>query len=86
MKVDFAFTSARPSHSLGDFVGERDALPSVEQGVVDTLLMDDVLAVVDTFSERDARVLVRRLGLDGDEPSTLDELGREFGVTRERIR
>ncbi|WP_449339935.1 sigma-70 family RNA polymerase sigma factor [Streptomyces chartreusis] len=72
--------------TLGDFVGESQALPSVEQGVLNTLLMADVMAVVDTFSERDARVLVRRLGLDGDEPSTLDELGREFGVTRERIR
>ncbi|MCX4860800.1 sigma-70 family RNA polymerase sigma factor [Streptomyces canus] len=72
--------------TLGDFVGESRALPSVEQGVVNTLLIEDVMAVVDTFSERDARVLVRRLGLDGDEPSTLDELGREFGVTRERIR
>ncbi|MFJ7072866.1 sigma-70 family RNA polymerase sigma factor [Streptomyces sp. NPDC098781] len=72
--------------TLGDFVGESQALPSVEQGVLNTLLTADVMAVVDTFSERDARVLVRRLGLDGDEPSTLDELGREFGVTRERIR
>ncbi|WNM29956.1 sigma-70 family RNA polymerase sigma factor [Streptomyces sp. Li-HN-5-11] len=72
--------------TLGDFVGERHALPSVEQDVVHSLLLEDVMAVLDTFSERDARVLVRRLGLDGDEPSTLDELGREFGVTRERIR
>ncbi|WP_234532919.1 sigma-70 family RNA polymerase sigma factor [Streptomyces shenzhenensis] len=72
--------------TLGDFVGERQALPSVEQGVVTALLMEDVMAVVDTFPERDARILVRRLSLDGDEPSTLDELGREFGVTRERIR
>ncbi|WP_316755395.1 sigma-70 family RNA polymerase sigma factor [Streptomyces herbicida] len=72
--------------TLGDFVGEANALPSVETGVLNTFLMADVLAVVDTFSERSARVLVRRLGLDGDAPSTLDELGREFGVTRERIR
>lgn len=72
--------------TLGDFVGESHALPSVEHGVMHTLLLEDVMAVVATFSERDARVLVRRLGLDGDEPSTLDELGREFGVTRERIR
>ncbi|MFE3163863.1 sigma-70 family RNA polymerase sigma factor [Streptomyces sp. NPDC059224] len=72
--------------TLGDFVGERQALPSVEHGVVTALLMEAVMAVVDTFPERDARILVRRLSLDGDEPSTLDELGREFGVTRERIR
>ncbi|MFE9097213.1 sigma-70 family RNA polymerase sigma factor [Streptomyces sp. NPDC007264] len=72
--------------TLGDFIGESHAQPSVEQDVVNTLLLEDAMAVLDTFSERDARVLVRRLGLDGDEPSTLDELGREFGVTRERIR
>ncbi|UXY31086.1 sigma-70 family RNA polymerase sigma factor [Streptomyces sp. HUAS TT20] len=71
---------------LGDLLGEAHALPSVEHGVLDALLMDDVMSVVDTFDERSARVLVRRLGLDGDELSTLDELGREFGVTRERIR
>ncbi|MFF7982033.1 sigma-70 family RNA polymerase sigma factor [Streptomyces sp. NPDC007901] len=72
--------------TLGDFVGESQAVPSVEQGVVNALLTEDVMAVVGTFAARDARVLVRRLGLDGDEPSTLDELGREFSVTRERIR
>ncbi|MFF4559468.1 sigma-70 family RNA polymerase sigma factor [Streptomyces sp. NPDC001435] len=72
--------------TLGDLLGEVNALPSVEHGVLNMLLMDDVMAVVGTFDERSARVLVRRLGLDGDEPSTLDELGREFSVTRERIR
>ncbi|MDX2532532.1 sigma-70 family RNA polymerase sigma factor [Streptomyces scabiei] len=72
--------------TLGDFVGKRQALPSVENDVLHVLLMEDVMGVVGTFSERSARILVRRLGLDGEEPSTLDELGREFGVTRERIR
>ncbi|MER7054329.1 sigma-70 family RNA polymerase sigma factor [Streptomyces sp. NPDC000351] len=72
--------------TLADFVGRAHALPSVEQQVVGAQYLRDVLNVVDTFTEREARVLVRRLGLDGDEPSTLDELGREFGVTRERIR
>ncbi|MFI1417685.1 sigma-70 family RNA polymerase sigma factor [Streptomyces sp. NPDC020731] len=72
--------------TLADFVGETHALPSVERQVVGALFAEDVLAVVDTFTEREARILVRRLGLDGDEPSTLDDLGREFGVTRERIR
>ncbi|WP_426567984.1 sigma-70 family RNA polymerase sigma factor [Streptomyces canus] len=72
--------------TLSDFVGETHILPPVETQVVGALYVEDVLAVVDTFTEREARILVRRLGLDGDEPSTLDELGREFGVTRERIR
>ncbi|MFI6016788.1 sigma-70 family RNA polymerase sigma factor [Streptomyces sp. NPDC051287] len=72
--------------TLGDFVVWRRALPSVEHMVLNALAAEQVMAVVGTFSGRDHRVLVRRLGLDGDEPSTLDELGREFGVTRERIR
>ncbi|MER6624661.1 sigma-70 family RNA polymerase sigma factor [Streptomyces sp. NPDC000931] len=72
--------------TLADFVAETHVLPSVERQVVGALFAEDVLAVVDTFTEREARILVRRLGLDGDEPSTLDDLGREFGVTRERIR
>ncbi|GAA2257366.1 hypothetical protein GCM10010415_18490 [Streptomyces atrovirens] len=72
--------------TLADFVAETHVLPSVERQVVGAMFAEDVLAVVDTFTEREARILVRRLGLDGDEPSTLDDLGREFGVTRERIR
>ncbi|MFI2374842.1 sigma-70 family RNA polymerase sigma factor [Streptomyces sp. NPDC018964] len=72
--------------TLADFVAETHVLPSVERQVVGALHAAEILAVLDTFTEREARILVRRLGLDGDEPSTLDELGREFGVTRERIR
>ncbi|MCT7351030.1 sigma-70 family RNA polymerase sigma factor [Streptomyces sp. 15-116A] len=72
--------------TLADFVGHLHALPSVEKQVLDALHVEAALDVVDTFGARERRILVRRLGLDGDEPSTLDELGREFGVTRERIR
>lgn len=72
--------------TLADFVGRTHVLPSVEKQVLDALHVEAALAVVDTFPERERRILVRRLGLDGDDPSTLDEIGREFGVTRERIR
>ncbi|WP_258382433.1 sigma-70 family RNA polymerase sigma factor [Streptomyces sp. NTH33] len=72
--------------TLADFVGRTQPLPSVEKQVLDVLHAAEVMAVVNTFSGRDHRILVRRLGLDGDERSTLDELGAEFGVTRERIR
>ncbi|MEU0434777.1 sigma-70 family RNA polymerase sigma factor [Streptomyces sp. NPDC006290] len=72
--------------TLGDFIGRTNPLPPVDRGVLDAWLVEEALAIVDTFTEREARILVRRLGLDRDEPSTLDELGREFGVTRERIR
>ncbi len=72
--------------TLGDFVARTHLLPSVDRQVIGALFTEAVMDVVDTFTEREARILVRRLGLDGDEPSTLDDLGREFGVTRERIR
>ncbi|WP_281156327.1 sigma-70 family RNA polymerase sigma factor [Streptomyces sp. HYC2] len=72
--------------TLADFVGRTQPLPSVEKQVLDALHAAEVMAVVNTFSGRDHRILMRRLGLDGDERSTLDELGAEFGVTRERIR
>ncbi|MGC9376546.1 sigma-70 family RNA polymerase sigma factor [Streptomyces sp. MH13] len=72
--------------TLADFVAETHLLPSVDTQVIGALHVAELLSVVDTFTEREARILVRRLGLDGDEPSTLDDLGREFGVTRERIR
>ncbi|MGW5663293.1 sigma-70 family RNA polymerase sigma factor [Streptomyces sp. NPDC003758] len=72
--------------TLVDFVERTQPLPSVESAVLDAMLADEIMAVVNTFTGRDHRILVRRLGLDGDDPSTLDEVGREFGVTRERIR
>ncbi|WP_277343318.1 sigma-70 family RNA polymerase sigma factor [Streptomyces sp. Tu 4128] len=72
--------------TLADFVGRAHTLPSVEHQVLQAQYRQDVLNVADTFTEREARILVRRLGLDGDDTLTLDELGREFGVTRERIR
>lgn len=72
--------------TLGDFIGWANPLPPVEKGVLDTMLLEQVRSVVDTLSEREAHILVRRLGLDGDEPSTLDELGRQIGRTRERVR
>ncbi|MFF4201952.1 sigma-70 family RNA polymerase sigma factor [Streptomyces sp. NPDC001668] len=72
--------------TLGDLIGWTNPLPPVEKVVLDAMLLEQIMDVVATFSEREARILVRRLGLDGDETLTLDELGREFGVTRERIR
>ncbi|MFG3210651.1 sigma-70 family RNA polymerase sigma factor [Streptomyces tendae] len=72
--------------TLGDFVARTHLTPSVDRQVIGDLFAEAVMDVVDTFTEREARILVRRLGLDGDEPTTLDDLGREFGVTRERIR
>lgn len=72
--------------TLGDSIGWTNPLPPVEKCVLDSMLLEQIMDVVDTLSEREAHILVRRLGLDGDEPSTLDELGKEIGRTRERVR
>ncbi|MFI8307223.1 sigma-70 family RNA polymerase sigma factor [Streptomyces sp. NPDC085927] len=72
--------------TLADFVGRTHVLPSVERHVVAALTLEAVLAVLETFTEREHGILAGRLGLDGGEPLTLDELGRVYGVTRERIR
>ncbi|MFG2504945.1 sigma factor-like helix-turn-helix DNA-binding protein [Streptomyces rubiginosohelvolus] len=45
-----------------------------------------LMSLLARFGRREAQILLRRTGLDGGETSTLDELGKEFGVTRERIR
>ncbi|MFD9122579.1 sigma-70 family RNA polymerase sigma factor [Streptomyces bottropensis] len=72
--------------TLGDFIGSTNPLPPVEKGVLDAMFLDQVMRVVGSLSEREAHILVRRLGLDGDEPSTLEELGEQIGRTRERVR
>ncbi|MFH8483966.1 sigma-70 family RNA polymerase sigma factor [Streptomyces longisporoflavus] len=77
----------RDGVTLGDFVGQEQPAAAPDAQVMSEMFMGEVMDIIDAnFSQRDARVLVRRLGLDDDEPSTLDELGKEFGVTRERIR
>jgi RNA polymerase primary sigma factor len=49
-------------------------------------MYEQLTAVLDTLTEREQVVLTKRFGLDGSEPMTLEEVGREMNVTRERIR
>ncbi|MEQ1843780.1 MAG: RNA polymerase sigma factor RpoD, partial [Verrucomicrobiales bacterium] len=71
--------------NLGDFIEDQKALPPADAASRQMLKeqMDDVLG---TLSERERAVLEMRFGLDGSQGRTLEEVGREFGVTRERIR
>ena len=70
---------------LGDFVEDRDQVPPVEAASY-LLLKEQIDDVLSTLSEREARVLELRFGLGDGISRTLEEIGREFGVTRERIR
>ena len=70
---------------LGDFIEDRNTLaPSAAASY--QLLREQVDDVLFTLSEREARVLQLRFGLEDGRSRTLEEVGRDFGVTRERIR
>ena len=70
---------------LGDFIEDRSALAPSEAASYQ-LLKEQVNDVLDTLSDREARVLQLRFGLEDGRSRTLEEVGRDFGVTRERIR
>ena len=70
---------------LADFIEDRNALAPPE-AASRQVLKDQVEEVLHTLSERESRVLQLRFGLEDGRGRTLEEVGREFGVTRERIR
>ncbi|KUP95233.1 RNA polymerase sigma factor RpoD [Thermobifida cellulosilytica] len=71
--------------AFGDFIEDSDAVPPVEAAAF-VLLQDQLAQVLRGLSEREQRVITLRYGLADGKPHTLEEVGREFGVTRERIR
>jgi len=70
---------------LGDFIEDQDAQAPAEEASF-TLLREQLDDVLKTLTEREQRVLRLRFGLDDGRARTLEEVGQEFGVTRERIR
>jgi len=70
---------------LGDFIEDQDALAPAEAASF-TMLKEQLEDVLETLTPRERKVLKLRFGLDDGRPRTLEEVGREFGVTRERIR
>ncbi len=70
---------------LGDFIEDQDALAPAEAASF-TMLKEQLEDVLGTLTPRERKVLKLRFGLDDGRPRTLEEVGREFGVTRERIR
>ncbi len=70
---------------LGDFIPDED-IPSPVEAAAYSMLQKQLREVLDTLSEREKKVLILRFGLDDGRPRTLEEVGREFNVTRERIR
>ena len=70
---------------LGDFIEDRD-LPSPEESAASHLLREQIEEMLDNLSEREREVLHFRFGLEDGRSYTLEEVGKKFGVTRERIR
>lgn len=70
---------------LGDFIPDDDALAPAEEAS-HVLLKEHLLEVLDTLTPREKKVLQMRFGIDDGKPRTLEEVGKEFDVTRERIR
>ena len=70
---------------LGDFIEDKDAM-SPDQYANNELLKDEINMVLEGLTEREEKVLRLRFGLEDGRTRTLEEVGREFNVTRERIR
>ena len=70
---------------LGDFIPDDD-IPAPAEAAAFTLLKEQLIEVLDTLTEREEKVLRLRFGLDDGRARTLEEVGKEFNVTRERIR
>jgi len=72
--------------SLGDFIADERAGAAAETVVEGGLMRAQLQDVLDTLDAREAAVVRMRYGLDGSQPKTLDEIGRAFKLSRERIR
>jgi RNA polymerase primary sigma factor len=83
--LDAAMSQEDDSSSLGDMIGDEAALTPYEL-LSDKNLRTAMAGVLDVLDERELRILTMRFGLDGKKEMTLEEVGRKFRVTRERIR
>lgn len=70
---------------LGDFIPDDD-VPAPVDAAAYSMLKEQLMEVLNTLSEREKKVLMLRFGLEDGRPRTLEEVGKEFNVTRERIR
>ena len=84
LSLEMPIGEEEDSH-LGDFIEDRSTMPPTEAAFLN-LLKDQVEEVLSTLAPREHRVLQLRFGLQDGRSRTLEEVGRAFGVTRERIR
>jgi RNA polymerase primary sigma factor len=84
MSLELPIGEEGDSH-LGDFIEDRDTMPPAEAASRE-LLKAQLNKILSELSDRERRVLSLRFGLEDNRPRTLEEVGKEFNVTRERIR
>lgn len=84
ISLDSPIGEEEDSH-LGDFISD-DLAMGPEQAASYSILKDQISRLLETLSDREQRVLIMRFGLNDGKSHTLEEVGREFNVTRERIR
>ena len=70
---------------LGDFIEDAEATDA-ESAVISGLLQDDLRRVLATLDDREQKVIRLRYGLDDGQPHTLDQIGKRFGLSRDRVR
>jgi RNA polymerase nonessential primary-like sigma factor len=70
---------------LGDFIEDSEATDA-ESAVISGILQDDLRRVLSTLEEREQHVIRLRYGIDDGQPRTLDQIGKHFGLSRERVR
>jgi len=71
--------------NLGDFVADTNAV-TPEQNIENVMLREEIETLLSDLKERERQVIILRFGLEDGHPRTLEEVGKEFNVTRERIR
>ncbi len=84
VSIDTPVGEEDDSH-IGDFIADED-IPAPSDAAAFTLLREQLVVVLKTLTEREAKVIRLRFGLDDGRTRTLEEVGKEFNVTRERIR
>jgi RNA polymerase primary sigma factor len=85
VSLDDPYSSDQDDSALVDYLMDENAQMPDEQ-TYERALSDDMERALDTLSDREKLILTLYFGLNGEEPLTLEEIGRELGLTRERIR
>ena len=84
LSLDSPVGDEADSH-MSDFIEDKRAVMPADVATANSL-SEQIMTALDDLSDREKEVVRLRFGLDGDQPQTLEEVGKQFGVTRERIR